>query len=227
MRPSKTVLKRASKARRAASRSTFQKLLRDRASFKMEEARLDALLYNKNAPSEDTESERSFDSRLDLSEDFQSLGLSRKSWSSSQREEPSLKGQGGKQRSSLPKGITGPFWEMKLVPLSKKEENSLISNGRIFGRSKLAYGEYKVAPDRYDLQVFHRKFWISRAIRQLLAVVCTVSNKSIFKKDLLEVRSIILKYLGNGTKRQTSIQRKLLSSVYFCLRQVQPTISRG
>ena len=243
MRPSSTVLKRAAKARRAAARSTFQKLLADRASFRREEALRDKVLQKLHSreiqshrQSPDSESECSDESSFhseDWPSDFWSGDESCKSRRS--REEsskrssrvPSEKESHGHQNFHLPKGITGPFWEMDLVPLSKREENSLISNGRIFGRSKIAYGEYKVAPNRYDLQVFHRKYWMSRAIRQALLVICPISDKSLFKTDLLEFRNIILKYLGNGSKRQTKIQRKLLSSVYFCLRQVRPTISRG
>lgn len=241
MRPSSTVLKHATKARRAAARSSFQKILRDRASFRREEATRDRILYELKSreirqaeQSSDDESECSDESSFhseDWPDDmFDESCESRRSLRESSKRSsrvPSEKEKPWPPKFDLPKGVTGPFWEMDLVPLSKREEKSLISNGKTFGRHKIPYGEYKVAPNRYDLQVFHRKYWMSRAIRQALLVIGSIPNKTPFKTDLLEFRNRILKYLGNGSNRQTKIQRKLLSSVYFCLRQVQPTISRG
>jgi hypothetical protein len=108
-------------------------------------------------------------------------------------------------------------WRFGLSPLSKKEETISAKRGKFPFSLKLPLGEYLVCPERYDLRVFHRKFWVSRAIKQLLIIVS--SPGCAVTADLRWIRSAIFKYLGNGTKQLTDIQRNLLASVHYNFRK--------
>jgi hypothetical protein len=205
--PSSKEIKKASKARRAAARSTFQKLLRDRAIAKRLQTASD------DQRSWETVSSNSLSGPESELEEG-SIG--------SFKEPTGLSVIKDLQRKSYynysSKRITGPFWELRLIPLSKREEKLIISQCRWHGVKQLPHGEYKVAPDRYDIKIFQRKFWISRLIRQALLIM-TTNNCFDCQSELLFFRRTILHLLGNGTGMLTNIQRKLLASVYFCLRQ--------
>jgi len=107
-------------------------------------------------------------------------------------------------------------WRFGLVPLSKIEESISAKRGKFPFSLKLPTGEYLVCPERYDLRTFHRKFWVSRAIKQLLIIVSAPG--AAVTADLRWIRSAIFKYLGNGTKQLTGTQRDLLASVYYNFR---------
>jgi hypothetical protein len=120
----------------------------------------------------------------------------------------------------------GKFWYFNLMPLSMKEERSVISRRRWqripqeLGKSGcVSTGDYKVAPDRYDIQNFQRKFWMSREIHSLLVMISRSPYTASSIEVLLDLRRHVLSYLGNGTAKTTSDQRSLLSSIYYCLRQ--------
>jgi len=242
-----TALKKASKARRASSHATFQKLLRDRASFRREEAleteRLRKLHQStldrtSSSSNEQTDSESegsvSWDSQWESDDSDESdLGkphqTSQSEFNDHSPVEKSLLLEDsliGRPLSGSPQKRTiGPFWELDPCALSRKEEREISRNQR-FARRSLPFGEYKVSPNRYDLQNFQRIFWIGREIRQLLIVISLSDYNSLFYKQLLSVRNQIF-LLGNGSGKLTRFQRKLFASVYYCLRQCSPTKSRG
>jgi hypothetical protein len=232
LRPSKRDLNRAAKARRASSRATFQKLLRDRAAVRRD-SRPSGFRPNGSEPA----SEEIFDdqgvtfgsdSESNVSEETGTI-FSDSFYASTLPETESLASRPiGRSplleasrievaRNLQPKRSIGPFWEFEPCPLSLKEERKFSKNQRFSGKG-LPYGDYSVAPNRYDLKNFQRLFWIGREIRQLVIIISLVNFKSSFKDDLLFARNQIF-LLGNGSGKLTSFQRKLLASVYYCLRQ--------
>jgi hypothetical protein len=217
----------ASKARRASSRSTLQELLRDRSIAKRlmmaseDQRSWETISSGSGGPPDSDYFDSDKESQSELPKEALSESIP------SQRDDkiatPLLR---KKRYNYSQKRITGPFWEFNLMPLSKKEERSTISKCRWQGIKFMPFGEYKVAPDRYDIQIFQRKFWISRRIRQALLVV-TLNNCYDCKSELLFFRNAILRLLGNGTRNITAIQRKLLSTVYYCLRQTNRLSAAG
>lgn len=115
-----------------------------------------------------------------------------------------------------PVDTKGMYWEFDLFPLSKREEEKVLRENRWFKLNYVKYGSYKVAPSRYDIRNFQRKFWISREISSLL--VSNLSNV-LTLEDLKFLRWVTLKFLGDGSKGRSSLQERILSSVYYCLRQ--------
>jgi hypothetical protein len=211
----------ASKARRAASRSTFQKLLRDRADIKDD---LLGLVSPDQRSWETISSEGSDTSDTDVAEGPEELCDQRSHKSS--RSDDKIESLRRKPFNYRSKRITGPFWDLSLCPLSKREERSTISQCRWHGYKHLPIGDYKVAPDRYDIKIFQRKFWISRRIRQALLVVA-LNKVPDCQSDILFFRNQILSLLGNGTGKLTNLQRKLLATVYYCLRQTNRLSAAG
>jgi hypothetical protein len=211
----------ASKARRAASRSTLQEMLRDRAHAKG------------NVPDSDSQDQRSWETVSSEGEDSSSLDealvpeelCDQRSHISSRRDDK-IEPVRRTRFNFKSKRITGPFWDLSLTPLSSREERSTISQCRWHGFKHLPFGEYKVAPDRYDIKIFQRKFWISRCIRQAMLVV-TLNKVPDCKSQILFCRNSIFSLLGNGTGKLTTLQRKLLASVYYCLRQTNRLSAAG
>jgi hypothetical protein len=117
-------------------------------------------------------------------------------------------------------------WDFRLFPLQSKEKRKVIREHRW---SSLIYrpdGGYKVAPIKPDIRNFQRKFWIYRNIQQIL-LIGSMDSKAVTISDLLWVRRTILKFLGNGSRRQTAEQRSLLSQTYYALRKHKPSTRRG
>jgi hypothetical protein len=108
-------------------------------------------------------------------------------------------------------------WDINPLPLSSKEERDIIRRRRWRNVEGLQFGEYKVSPSRYDLQWIQRIYWTSREIRGITRLILRFPQycySSILKEVLSDIHS-----LSPGNGQTSSLQRKLRSDVYYCLRQ--------
>lgn len=111
----------------------------------------------------------------------------------------------------------GMAWWFHPFPLSKKEERMIGRRSRWQNLPLTHFGDYFVAPARYDLKWIQRIFWAAREIRSALRTI-SLSPSKFFIKDLMEIRNQI-NSLSPGNGKSSRLQCKLNSDVYFCLRQ--------
>lgn len=126
-------------------------------------------------------------------------------------------------KGKIRKHAVGEPEYLSLAPFSKKEVKKILVKQRFIAvKPWLLPGEYKVCPNRSDLQIFQRKFWIQRTIRQGLALIWKYQYPKECIADLRYYRNTVLNELRNGkVHKRTKLQCKLLSSIYYCLRQVR------
>jgi hypothetical protein len=110
----------------------------------------------------------------------------------------------------------GRAWFFEPFPLSKKEERFLIKRRHWRNIGEIQFGDYSVAPSRYDLKWIQRIFWAAREIRSLVRTISLPS--ALFIKDLLKVRNLLYS-LSPGNGKKSKLLNKLTSDVYYCLRQ--------
>jgi hypothetical protein len=112
----------------------------------------------------------------------------------------------------------GPAWWLQPLPLAQREERHISTTRRWRGYKGMLFGDYKVAPDRYDLKWIQRIFWAGRQIRGVTRFILSNTSPCQFLAELKCVRNQIYS-LSPGNGQTSDFQRKLLSDVYFCLRQ--------
>jgi len=84
-------------------------------------------------------------------------------------------------------------------------------------------GEYVVLPDRKSLQNIEDMFWTKRFILDSLKDINNLSGRVDYSVTIRYLKSLCLKYLGNGTKKITSFQRKVLAPLSYSLRRCRKT----
>jgi hypothetical protein len=108
-------------------------------------------------------------------------------------------------------------WDLSPVPLSMTEERNILKRRRWQKLKGIPFGDYKVAPERYDVQWIQRIFWAAREIRGVTRLISLCPSKH-FINDLRQIRNLI-NSLSPGNGQVSDLQRKLTSDVYYCLRQ--------
>jgi len=124
------------------------------------------------------------------------------------------------QRTTKPKPHGMPYgqaWQFKPFPLSKGEERLIIKKRQWRKLDYTSYGDYSVAPGRYDLKWIQRIFWAAREVRSAVRTAVPFFSRHLVG-DLLKIRNLIYS-LSPGNGRRSELQSKLFSDVYFCLRQ--------
>jgi len=218
LRPSKRAVERARQAHRASRRADVNDVALQRKAILIEDA---FLIYFhklrkfeagklKKKPKMDSLLKPFRDYKLPRANHFSNdVKKMIKDLHASQREDRGLK----------PLGTPiGPPRSFKLFPLSKKEERLILEKRRWRTLRFTNHGDYEVAPERYSIQNFQRKFWMARASRSMIVQIAHGGNLENRVSDLLFLRANTLEYLGNGTRELTVLQRKILSSVHFSLR---------
>jgi len=120
-------------------------------------------------------------------------------------------------RRSVPDYMYHVAWDMDPLPLSMAEERQILKARRWRPLQGLRVGDYKVAPDRFDLQWIQRIYWTSREIRGVTRLISASPDPSLIG-SLRRIRSHIHS-LSPGNGKISALQRKLTSDVYYCLRQ--------
>jgi hypothetical protein len=111
----------------------------------------------------------------------------------------------------------GFTWRFEPFPLSKREERDILKSSRWHTLKGTQFGEYEVAPSRADVKWIQQIYWASREIRATLRIISLNPNKCFI--ETLRVLRNSINTLGNGSRKRTGLQSKLLSDVYYCLRQ--------
>lgn len=210
------VTKRANKARRAIRRKELNQFRSYRARVAFD--KWDTRISDSSSGSEDEdEVSPSAFGREGFSDDDQRSESDRSTIASSfdgPSDYKALQELYNQQVPSLPKGR---MWTFSLFPLSGKEKRIISKKNHWFKLKETSEGDYSVAPNRDDMTVFQRKYWIYRELKQSLAVIR--SNLSeVFREDLKWIRRTIFKKLGNGSKQRTKEQSSLLAETYWYLR---------
>jgi hypothetical protein len=119
-----------------------------------------------------------------------------------------------KQKHTNPIGIA---WAFEPFALSVKEERFIIKSRHWRPLNDTFFGDYYVAPARYDIKWIQRIFWMSREIRSVLRIISLYPHR-FFIKELMKIRNQIYS-MSPGNGKRSSLQCKLFSDVYYCLRQ--------
>jgi hypothetical protein len=112
----------------------------------------------------------------------------------------------------------GPAWWLQPLPLAQHEERYILKGRRWRAFKGTQFGDYRVAPDRYDLKWIQRIFWAGRQIRGVIRFILSNTSPCQFLTQLKCIRNQIYS-LSPGNGQTSDFQRKLLSDVYYCLRQ--------
>jgi hypothetical protein len=112
-------------------------------------------------------------------------------------------------------------WAFPLFPLKKNEERC-ITRERLWRPTGHGYGDYKVAPDRYDINIFQRKYWISKELKSLLNLAVLFGGSLLSEDDYRSIKQTIFKYLGNGSPKLTGLQKSLLACTHYVRRHLMP-----
>jgi hypothetical protein len=116
----------------------------------------------------------------------------------------------------------GMAWSFSLSPLTKKEERCTSRKHQWCLSRPLPYGDYKVAPDRYDINIFQRKYWISKELRGLINLATLFGGSLLTESDYRFMRVTIFKYLGNSSSKLTGLQKSLLACMHYVQRHRVP-----
>lgn len=114
-------------------------------------------------------------------------------------------------------GPYGSGWWFQPFPLSQKEERLIVKRNRWNRLARTQFGDYFVAPSRYDLKWIQRIFWTIREIRGTIRAILSFPSIN-FEKELKEIRNQ-LHSLSPGNGKKSVILSKLTSDVFYCLRQ--------
>lgn len=119
-------------------------------------------------------------------------------------------------KSTITPSIGVP-WEFEPFPFRKGEVRKISSLKKFIKLDKTRYGDYSIAPARSSLRWIESIFWTSRVIFQLLA---QHDPKELKVGNLKLLRRIILRELRPLDGSLSSLQKRLLSNVYFHLRKL-------
>jgi hypothetical protein len=113
---------------------------------------------------------------------------------------------------------TGKPWCFdRFSPLTLSERVRICKRNQWFNILQLPEGTYRVLPNRDSLNFYNKQFWLYYEIKSFLSLIFV--NEHVQIKDLVDIRSIVLRYLGNSTKDLTTLQRRLLNLIHFYIRR--------
>jgi hypothetical protein len=220
--PTKVDRKRATKARRAGSRAFVNSLARTRKNVLLEN---DFVVYRRSLEEWRRRKKKGSKDFLKIPENlkpFRTFIMSDKAHGfekyllETQRAVRVTRAQTlGKFQAPL-----GHPWNFSLFPLSKTEERTIAKERRWHPLRYTRQGDYLVTPERYDLKVFQRKFWIARKIRTCLARLPFLKLQEEFLRNtLLFLRKVTHQELRALPEGYSDCQSVIFSSIYYLLRR--------
>lgn len=109
----------------------------------------------------------------------------------------------------------------RLFPTTSGERRKICKRNRWFKlkQSPGLEGQYKVLPNRLSLEWFNKQFYTYYEVQGLLSLLFVNAHVKI--KDLMDVRNIVLRFLGTGVSHELStLQRRLLNSLHYHIRRI-------